>query len=367
MMTSFNRFFSKPAASCLLILAALAGVALGQGNDSGNNETGDDPVVLQAGDYQERRSDLEARFEIAIRGLAASQGLELNQEIRSQLEAFKPSYLEQRATEVALLQEAERRGITVSDDEVDALVEDVRGNLAEGEEFDDVLVQAGFRDEAQLRELVRETEFIQRAVDSVESEIEVSEAEVEEYYQANPESFEQPEEVCARHILVESVAEAEQTLADLEAGGDFATLADERSIDPGGRGGDLGCFERGRMVPPFEEAAFAAEVGEPVGPVESQFGQHVILVYERTEAEPVALAEVQPQIEQQLQRERLGQAVEAVRQDADIEVFPERLGVPLDSAPEAAPGATPETAPEPVPEPAPETAPETAPGDDDAR
>lgn len=352
MMTISNRFFSKTAASLsfLLVLIALTGAVLAQGN--GSSDTADDPVVLQAGDYQETLSDIEARFEIAIRGLAASQGLELNDEIRSQLEAFKPSYLEQRATEVALLQEAERRGITVSDDEVDDLVEDVRGNLDEGEEFGDVLAQAGFRDEAQLRDLVRETEYIQRAVDSVESEIDVSEAEVEEFYQANPELFEQPEEVCARHILVESVAEAEQTLEDLEAGGDFAALADERSIDPGGQGGDLGCFERGRMVPPFEEAAFAAEVGEPVGPVESQFGQHVILVYERSEAEPVALAEAQPQIEQQLQRERLGQAVEEVRQEADIEIFPERLGVPLD----ADPGMAPEEAPE--------TAPETAPGDD---
>jgi peptidyl-prolyl cis-trans isomerase C len=324
----------------VLVAAALVGLVLAQGN--GGADAAEDPVVLRAGDYEETRVQLEERFEIAIRGLAASQGLELTEEIRAQLEGFKPSYLEQRATEVALIQEAERRGITVSDEEVNALVEEVRETLAEGEEFGDVLAQAGFRNEEQLRDLVRETESIQRVVDEVESEIEVTDAEVEEFFQANPELFEQPEEVCARHILVESVEEAEQTLADLEAGADFATLADERSIDPGGQGGDLGCFGRGRMVPPFEEAAFAAEVGEPTGPVESQFGQHVILVYDRTEASLAELADVQPQIVQRLQREQLGRVVDELREQSGIETFPERLGVSQEEAPGAAGGGVPE-------------------------
>jgi parvulin-like peptidyl-prolyl isomerase len=339
-MTSFrNRKTITTAAALLLAVAALVGIVLAQGN--GRDAADEDPVVLRAGEYEETRSELDERFEIAIRGLAAGQGLQLTNEIRAQLDAFKPSYLEQRATEVALLQEAERRGISVSDEEVDAMVEEVRGSIAEGEEFGDVLAQAGFRDEEQLRSLVRETEAIQRVVDAVETEIEVSDAEVEEFYQANPELFEQPEEVCARHILVESLEEAEQTLTDLEAGGDFAALADERSIDTGTQGGDLGCFGRGRMVPPFEEAAFAAEVGEPVGPVESQFGQHVILVYDRSEPGQVELAEVQPQIEQQLQREQLGRVVDEMRQQAGIETFPERLGVSQEEGPGTAGGGVP--------------------------
>jgi parvulin-like peptidyl-prolyl isomerase len=350
MMPFPNRKTITVAAALLLAVAALVGVVLAQGN--GRGDAGEDPVVLRAGEYEETRTELEERFEIAIRGLAASQGLQLTDEIRAQLEAFKPSYLEQRATEVALLQEADRRGITISDEEVDAMVEEVRGTLAEGEEFGDVLAQAGFRDEEQLRALVRETEAIQRVVDVVETEIEVTDAEVEEFYQANPELFEQPEEVCARHILMESVEEAEQTLADLEAGGDFGALADERSIDTGTQGGDLGCFGRGRMVPPFEEAAFAAEVGEPVGPVESQFGQHVILVYDRSEPGQAELTDVQPQIEQQLQREQLGRVVDEVRQQAGIETFPERLGVSQEEAPGAAGGGVPATPGVPAEEPA---------------
>jgi parvulin-like peptidyl-prolyl isomerase len=327
-----SRSALKLLAPILLFATVLFGAALAQREGA---EPATDPVVLQAGEHQETLSELDARFEIAIRGLAASQGLQLTEDIRAQLESFKPSYLEQRATEVALVQEAERRGLTVDDEVVDQRVAEVRGNLAEGADFDALLEQAGFRDEEQLRAMVRETEQIQQAVDAVEAEIEVSGAEVQEYYEANPEMFAQPEQVCARHILVETVEEAQQTLADLEAGADFAELATERSIDPGSQGGDLGCFGRGRMVPPFEEAAFAAEVGVPVGPVESQFGQHVILVYQRDEGGQAALEDVQEQVEQQLRRDKLGAAVEELRQAADITVFPERLGVPAEPAPAA--------------------------------
>ncbi|HEX7005219.1 MAG TPA: peptidylprolyl isomerase [Trueperaceae bacterium] len=339
-ITSSNRLCIAVLALLILLLTA----AWAQ-SDEPTNEPADssDEVVLKAGEYEETESEFESRFEIAIRGLAASQGLQLTDEVRSQLARFKPSYLEQRAAEVALLQEAEERGIVVSEEEVEGRLAEVRGNLAEGQDFGEVLEQAGFRDESQLRQLVKETETIQRTVDAIEAEIEVSDEEVMEFYEANQQMFEQPEQVCARHILVETVEEAEQTLADLEAGAEFAELAAERSIDPGSPDGDLGCFGRGRMVPPFEEAAFSAEVGEPVGPVESQFGQHIILVYDRQEATVADLEEVRPSIEQQLRSQQLAAAIEEVRQASNVEIFPERLDVPApeEAAPEAPDGAVP--------------------------
>ena len=320
---SSNRLGIAVVALLLLLLTA----AWAQSDTPVEEPEGDDQVVLQAGDYVETESEFESRFEIAIRGLAASQGLQLTEEVRSQLDRFKPSYLEQRATEVALLREAEKRGITVTEEEVDQRLEEVRSNLAEGQDFAGLLEQAGFRDEEHLRQLVRETELIQQTVDAIEADLEIADSEVQEFYEANQQMFEQPEQVCARHILVETVEEAQQVLADLEAGGDFAALAGERSIDPGSPEGDLGCFPRGRMVPPFEEAAFSAEVGEPVGPVESQFGQHVILVYDRQEATVAALEEVRPTIEEQLRNQELAAAIEAVSEESDVEIFPDRLDV----------------------------------------
>ncbi|HSK24529.1 MAG TPA: peptidylprolyl isomerase [Egicoccus sp.] len=85
-----------------------------------------------------------------------------------------------------------------------------------------------------------------------------------------------------RHILVETEPEAEAIVAELADGADFATLAQERSTDPGSgaQGGDLGPAPRGSYVPEFEDAVWDAEVGEVVGPVESQFGFHVLEVTE---------------------------------------------------------------------------------------
>lgn len=105
----------------------------------------------------------------------------------------------------------------------------------------------------------------------------VTDADVEEAYD---EQFSERPNV--RHILLETEEEAEEVLAELEDGADFSALAAERSIDPGAEqnGGELGPLERGQTVPAFEEAAFEADEGEVVGPVETEFGFHVIEVTE---------------------------------------------------------------------------------------
>lgn len=83
---------------------------------------------------------------------------------------------------------------------------------------------------------------------------------------------------CSRHILVTTEDEADEVLAELEGGADFAALAQVLSIDTGSgaAGGDLGCVPAGQFVPEFELALFEAAAGEVVGPVQSQFGFHVI-------------------------------------------------------------------------------------------
>ena len=85
------------------------------------------------------------------------------------------------------------------------------------------------------------------------------------------------EKVRASHILVKTEEEANDLLAKLNDGADFAELAQEYSLCPSKRdGGDLRFFGRGMMVKPFEDAAFALEVGEVSAPVETQFGWHLI-------------------------------------------------------------------------------------------
>ena len=116
--------------------------------------------------------------------------------------------------------------------------------------------------------------------------------------------FTTPEQRCARHILFnkDQKEKAEEVKQQLENGADFAQLARENSQDPGSaeQGGDLGCLGKGDTVPEFEEALFGAEKGEIVGPVETQFGYHVIEVTESRAASTRPLSDVEGEIREQL-------------------------------------------------------------------
>jgi len=84
-------------------------------------------------------------------------------------------------------------------------------------------------------------------------------------------------QVKASHILVKSLAEAVNLQEQIKTGSDFGVLASQHSMCPSKhRGGDLGFFSRGQMVKPFEEAAFNNPVGSVVGPVQTQFGYHLV-------------------------------------------------------------------------------------------
>lgn len=132
------------------------------------------------------------------------------------------------------------------------------------------------------------------------------------------------EEIRARHILVNNDQEAMavEIIAELDAGGDFAKIAAEKSQDPGSgaSGGDLGWFGRGMMVKPFEEAAFALEPGQYTKtPVKSDFGWHVILVEEKRMETPPTFEQEGPRIEQDLVRETFDREIGSLREAAKIE------------------------------------------------
>ena len=124
------------------------------------------------------------------------------------------------------------------------------------------------------------------------------EAAIKAAYDQDPSRWEQ---VCARHILVADEAKANDLLAQLRGGADFAELAKANSTDTGSGadGGDLGCVQRGKYVEPFEKAAWEGPVGEVQGPVKSEFGYHLILVSKRgtltlDEARDQILSELSP-------------------------------------------------------------------------
>jgi len=115
--------------------------------------------------------------------------------------------------------------------------------------------------------------------------IEIGEDEIRYYYDSRLSEFEHPESVRARHILVDDEEKAKEVLEKAKGGKDFAELAKEYSTDLTNKenGGDLGYFERGNMVPEFENAAFAMKAGEISDIVKTQFGYHIIKVEDKKE------------------------------------------------------------------------------------
>jgi len=149
----------------------------------------------------------------------------------------------------------------------------------------------------------------------------VTDEEIQATYDEAVAGFVPQEEVRARHILVETEEEANDIRAEIEGGMSFEQAAIAYSIDGSAQnGGDLGYFQRGMMVAPFEEAAFALEPGELSQPVESQFGWHLIQLEDRRESAPPPLEQVRDQVAQQVLYNTFAQMVEDLKAGVEIDI-----------------------------------------------
>lgn len=162
---------------------------------------------------------------------------------------------------------------------------------------------------------------------ALQSRVTLTDADRQAYYAAHRDEFQEEEEVCASHVLVKAKATpdapeghpddearrlAQAALDRARAGGDFAEIARTASEDQGSaaQGGDLGCFTRGRMLPEFDNAAFALGVGEMSDLVKTSFGYHVIKVTSKKAERTPELAQVKDRIQQMLLTERTSAMVE---------------------------------------------------------
>ena len=159
----------------------------------------------------------------------------------------------------------------------------------------------------------------------------VSQPEIQAYYNAHQAEYNQPEQSRSRHILIkypggaaksdaEAKAKAENLLKQIKAGGDFAALAKANSEDPGSgaAGGELGFAKRGTMVPEFDSAIFSQKIGDTTL-VHTQFGYHIIQVEERQTAHAQPINEVLPTIQATLIRQKESQAESAFAQSLATE------------------------------------------------
>lgn len=147
----------------------------------------------------------------------------------------------------------------------------------------------------------------------------VTEEAIQAAYDARFSGAEPETEYNASHILVETLEEAETVQAEIEAGADFAEVAAEKSTGPSGpNGGQLGWFGPGMMVAPFEAAVVEMEVGTLSGPVETQFGFHIITLNETRVKEAPAIETLRPELEAELQQSAIEGKITELREAAEI-------------------------------------------------
>jgi peptidyl-prolyl cis-trans isomerase D len=161
---------------------------------------------------------------------------------------------------------------------------------------------------------VAKVDYVVLGRDALAGQIAISPDELRSYYEQNKARYGAPEERRAGHILLapgpDARARADELLARLKANpGEFEELAKQHSADPGSasQGGDLGYFDRTSMVKPFADAAFAMQPGEVGGPIETEFGLHIIRVTDVRPAQTKSFEEVRPQLEAEIRSQQAGQ------------------------------------------------------------
>jgi len=240
--------------------------------------------------------------------------------------------------------------VDVSQAEIDKKENEIKARYAPGQ-FEQILKQQGLT-EQDVQNLLRQQIVLDKAV---APQIHVSDADIKAFYDKNHAMFDKPEQVRARHILVADPKTAQTVLAKLKAGGSWDALAKQYSTDPStkDKGGELGFFARGQMVPAFQDAAFGAKVGQIVGPVKSPFGYHIIQVEEKKPAQKATFASTKDQIRTQLTQQQEQAVVptflQQLRSQAKIEVSDSRYADAFPSPAPAPPGASPAAGASPAP------------------
>jgi parvulin-like peptidyl-prolyl isomerase len=249
---------------------------------------------------------------------------------------YRREALDQLIDDELLWQEAARLGMTATKKEVDLAVAEGRARYKTADEFARRLERAGLSEATYPQHAKRQASIQHLLERKVLKGLRVADPEIHAFYSENPDKFTTPEQVHARHILVQADsassaeerararATAEEILALLRAGSDFEALARERSQDPSAaQGGDLGWVDRDKMVPEFEAVAFALRDGEVSSLVETVFGFHVIRTEGRRGGEAVPEAMVREEIRKHLlgekQKAAVRAAIDSLRTKARIE------------------------------------------------
>jgi peptidyl-prolyl cis-trans isomerase C len=276
-------------------------------------------------------------FDEAVDGSISRYEIQSGQQFdQAQRPLLERQVLDGLITRTILEQETERLEIVVEDERFQQTLGQVLSQFPNESAYQMALEQQGFTEEQFEAELRRQMLIEELIRSQVYDQVEVQEEAMRGFYDANPQYFQQPEQVAARHIILTTDDDpSEDERAALQAelagireeivnGADFAEMARTHSQGPSGPdGGSLGVFGRGQMVPEFEEQAFSLEVGAISEVFETDFGYHIVQVTERVPATTLSFEESREQIREFLieaeRNESAQEYVEDLRDAATVE------------------------------------------------
>lgn len=320
----------RPAIKITMVLTLILVSALAWAAEQ--KATGDKVAAVNGVIISKNAYDRELDFFVKR---AAPKGQQLPD---AQMAQMKNQVLESLIDRELLFQESKKEGIQIKSEAVSDQFQKIQQRYPDKEEFKKLLSDMGLT-ELDVKKQIERGMAIQELIDKeVAQKITVSDEETKSFYDKNPQLFQQPEQVKARHILIKVAADApeeqkaearkkiEAVQQKVKKGEDFATLAKTYSEGPSGpRGGDLGYFRRGQMVKPFEEAAFSLEPNETSEIVETRFGYHLIKVDDKKPAKKMTYAEIKDRLNDHLKKQKADSEtdayIESLRKSAKIEKF----------------------------------------------
>lgn len=197
--------------------------------------------------------------------------------------------LNQMIDEILVEDEAKKQKINVSEKEIDEEFSKIKSQFGDEKNFNQWLDSRRLTPQDIKKQI--QFQLLQNKLVVKEKNIRVTEKEIKDFFERNKSQLGTPEQIRCRHILVKTKEQADDLLISLKAGADFSIMAKAKSEDPASRerGGDIGFFSKGMLLPEFEDAAFKLKVGEISEPVKTKLGYHIIKLEEKKEAKPAKL------------------------------------------------------------------------------
>lgn len=300
--------------SSVLFVPAFSGAVAGEEKPAMGKAASVNGAIISNEDVNRQMFVLEQHF-------LSTQGKAIRPDMVPEL---RQRILDELIDKELLHQETLKKGIELEEKAVNEKMDTLKKRFPDEEAFRSELDQMNLSEEA-LRLQIRRDLAVRRLVEKeILANVLVSDAESKAFYDSHPEHFREQEKVKASHILIKSEADTNPTAKDeqrkrleavkkrIENGEDFASLAREISECPSAeKGGDLGYFERGNMVKPFEDAAFSMKPGEVSDVVVTPFGFHLIKVTDHSEARAISYDESEERIKKHLRAKKSNEEVNA--------------------------------------------------------